>query len=72
MMELQLVLLYLTQLHQPLMEQLVKLEGKSANGVEAPPTPVTATETARTIIQREIFLCHKTKERKKKKNVFAL
>ena len=53
------------------MEQLLKLEGKSANGVEAPPTPVRATETAHTIIQREIFLCHKTKERKKI-DVFAL
>ena len=50
MMELQLVLLYLTQLQQPLMEQLLKLEGKSAKGVEAPPTPVRATETAHTII----------------------
>ena len=33
------------------MEQLLKLAGRSANGVEALPTPVRATKTALTIIQ---------------------
>ena len=57
MMELQLLLLYLTQLHQPLMEQLLKLEEKSVNGVPALPTPVRATETALTIIRGfKVFL----------------
>lgn len=55
MMELQLVLSYLTQLHQPLMEQLLKLEGRSVNGVEAVPTPVRATKTALTIIREFKF-----------------
>ena len=33
------------------MEQLLKLEGRSANGVEALPTPVRATKTALAIIR---------------------